>query len=86
MPVRFNSVAGFEVKIKNSAGHKMLDLEPPLVPGIFDLRTRVNGIEGPAPLPLFKRRPAMASVTLHETMLDQRRLEAVLKSARKKRY
>src|SRR5580698_6462340 len=82
LPVRFNSEAGFEVKIKKSVGNKTLHLDPPLASGIFDLRACVNGIQAQVSLSLFKRRPAM---TLHETMLDERRLEAVLKAARKKR-
>ncbi|HEY1790283.1 MAG TPA: hypothetical protein VGJ73_19210 [Verrucomicrobiae bacterium] len=82
MPVRFNSEAAFEVKIKKSVGNKTLNLDRPLISGIFDLRACVNGIEAQVSLSLFKRRPAM---TLHETMLDERRLEAVLKAARKKR-
>lgn len=83
IPVRFDShAAGFEIKIKRSVGNKVLNLDPPLIPEIFDMRARVNGM---APLSLFKRGSAMASATLHETMLDERRLEAVLKMNRKKR-
>jgi hypothetical protein len=83
IPVRFNTRAGFEVKIKNSRGNGM-DLDGPLVPAIFDLRAQAGGVEALVSLALFKRSPALASMTLSEIMLDERRLAAVLK-ARKKR-
>jgi hypothetical protein len=85
IPVRFYVDAmGFDVTIKKAAVKKILNVDPPLVP-FFDPRMRANGLPTLARLPLFKRSPAMASMTLHDTMLDERRLEAVLKMTRKKR-
>lgn len=85
IPVRFYVDAmGFDVTIKKAAVKKILNVDPPLVP-FFDPRMRANGLPALAPLPLFKRSPAIASMTLHDTMLDERRLEAVLKMTRKKR-
>jgi hypothetical protein len=86
IPVRFYvDATGFDVTIKKAATKKILNVHAPLVPEFFDPRMRANGLPALAPLALFKRGPAMASVTLHETMLDERRLEAVLKMTRKKR-
>jgi hypothetical protein len=86
IPVRFYvDATGFDVTIKKAASKKILNVDPRLVPEFFDPRMRVNGFPALAPLPLFKRSPAMASMTLHDTMLDERRLEAVLKMTRKKR-
>jgi hypothetical protein len=85
IPIRFEAeAAGFEIKIKRSTRHGTLDLDPPLVPRMFNSRARVTGVALLAQLPLFKRGPAIASA-LHETMMDERRLEAILKAARKKR-
>lgn len=85
IPVRFNSAAAFEIKIKRPAVSGLLDLDPPPVPGIFDWRGRVNGIQALTPLVLFKRAHALASGTLSNTVLHERRLEAVVRAARKKR-
>ena len=85
IPIRFEAeAAGFEIKIKRSARSGILDLDPPLVPRMSNSPARLTGVALLAQLPLFKRAPAMASA-LHETMLDERRLEAILKAARKKR-
>jgi hypothetical protein len=87
IPVRFDSARAFDIKIKRPAANGLLDLDPPHVPGIFDLRARVNGIETLMPLAFFKRVHAAASGALshHHTILHERRLEAVLRATRKKR-
>lgn len=88
IPIRFFvDATGFEVKVKSSASNKILNLDPPPVPGFFDLYLCMRADDVPALVPpqLFKRGPAIAAVSLPETMLDERRLEAVLKMARKKR-
>ena len=86
MPIRFDPDAAFEVKIKKSGRNAILHLDPPLLPE-YDLPVRANGRERlKILLAPFDRAHAMASVTLlDELHLDQRRLEAVLKNARKKR-
>jgi len=85
IPVRFD-IAGtaFHIKIKYSSRNGLLILDPPLIPGVFDSRPCADGVDTLSQV-LFRRGPAVASMTLHETMLDERRLEAVLKAAGKKR-
>lgn len=85
--VRFEPDPSFELEIKRSNRKAILDLDPPLVPKINELPMRGNGRQTLRMLLApFNRGPAMASVTLlDELHLDERRLETVLKTARKKR-
>jgi hypothetical protein len=84
IPVRFDPCLAFDVKVKKSHGKSRVpDLEPPLVSELFELHTR--GDHGLRPMTLFKKGSAIASVTLQERTLVQRRLEAVFKTGRKKR-
>lgn len=86
IPIRFDSAAAeFNIKIKKAAANGLSDLNLPLVPGIFDLHARIDGMKALASLVLFKKATAMASGTLSHTMLHERRLEAVLRTTRKKR-
>ena len=85
IPIRFGRGAGgFEIKIKSSGRSRISDMETPLVQRLFDLNGRAHSIEV-MPLPLLRRQPVMAAVTLSKTVLDERRFEAVLKNTRKKR-
>lgn len=85
--VRFEPDPSFALEIKRSRRNTIMDLDPPLVPKIDDLPARANGRQTlRVLLAPFNRGPAMAAVTLlDELHLDERRLEAVLKNARKKR-
>ncbi|HEV2328671.1 MAG TPA: hypothetical protein VGY56_07790 [Verrucomicrobiae bacterium] len=85
IPVRFGPDAIFAVKIKNFGRNPMLNFDP-LIPE-FSLSVRTNERERlKTLLAPFNRAHAMASVTLlDELHLDERRLYAVLKNARKKR-
>lgn len=86
IPVRFSrGAAGFEVKIKSSARHRIPVLETPLVQRSLDLNTRPDGINDMSALALLRTRSVLALVTLPESTLAGRRLEALLKAARKKR-
>ena len=86
IPVRFGPGFAFDIKVKKSSGKNRLpDLEPPLVPELLDLHTRGDRNHALRPLPLYKRGPAITPGSLGERALDQRRLEAVFKSSRKKR-
>jgi len=85
IPVRFGPDVMFAVKIKNSGRNSILNLDPLL--SEFSLPVRANGRERlKTLLAPFNRARALASVTLlDELHLDERRLHAVLKNARKKR-
>jgi hypothetical protein len=86
IPIRFDPGLAFDVKVKKSHGKSHVpDLEPLLVPELFDLHARRDRAHAPRQLQLIKRGSAIAQVTLQERMLVQRRLEAVFKSSRKKR-
>lgn len=87
IPVKFEpKTAGFDVDIKKAVTVNIgFETEAPLVPGLFNLNSRMGGSEAMARLSLFKVGPAMTRATLPETMLDERRLEAVLKAVPKKR-
>jgi hypothetical protein len=77
IPIRFDPRAtGFEIKIRTLVADTISEVHLPLVPRLYDATMTV---------PLFKLAPAMSRVTLAETMMDERRLEAVLKTVRKKR-
>lgn len=82
IPIRFGRGAtGFEVKIKTSARNPILDVETLRIQ-VFGLNGRVGSIHV---MPVFRRELVMAPVTLPERILNERRLEAVLKTTRKKR-
>jgi hypothetical protein len=90
IPVRFDPAPSFEIHIKRSRRNTILDLDPPLVPKIDGMQARAAGRQTLrillSPFNRGVRAPAMAAVTLlDELHLDERRLEAVLKNARKKR-
>jgi hypothetical protein len=88
IPVRFEPGYGFDIKVKKSSGKsRATNLEPLLVPELLDLHTRGGRTHAQVlrALPLYKRGSPMTPVPLEERMLDQRRLEAVFKTGRKKR-
>jgi hypothetical protein len=85
IPVLFNPHAtGFAVKIKISERHVMWNSDSPVLE-LIDGHSRANGSHALIPIRLFKKGQAMSLLTRLETMLDERRLAAVLKNARKKR-
>jgi hypothetical protein len=85
IPIRFGrGAAGFEVKIKSSARNRILDVETLRIQ-VFGSNGLVGSIEVVPPLPVFRRELVMAPATLPVRILNERRLEAVLKTSRKKR-
>ncbi|MGH7939573.1 MAG: hypothetical protein ACREFR_00690 [Limisphaerales bacterium] len=81
MPVRFYHAAGFQIKIKKPArNYGTMDFDQPLVPALF-LQRPGGPARMHALLPLFHNGPAITPAT----MLNERRLHAVLKMTRKKR-
>ncbi|HEX3628534.1 MAG TPA: hypothetical protein VH280_24255 [Verrucomicrobiae bacterium] len=85
IPLQIGPDAVFEVKVKRSQRHTIVNLDPPLVQDLNHLPMRANE-RLKALLAPFNRRHLMAPVTLlDERHLDGRRLEAVLRVARKKR-